>query len=112
MTMSSCLWMILWTLSLFVFFFFQAEDGIRDLTVTGVQTCALPISLMAARICGPVSGTSLAVAASAQNTAPAAVRRARCRVGLLGRRCGTELKVFFVISQPSARPMQIGRAHV
>src|SRR2546430_9403364 len=27
-----------------VFFFFQAEDGIRDLTVTGVQTCALPIS--------------------------------------------------------------------
>src|SRR5205085_6183860 len=25
------------------FFFFQAEDGIRDLTVTGVQTCALPI---------------------------------------------------------------------
>src|SRR5205085_8983560 len=25
------------------FFFLQAEDGIRDLTVTGVQTCALPI---------------------------------------------------------------------
>src|SRR2546430_7077382 len=33
------------TLSLLLFFFFfQAEDGIRDLTVTGVQTCALPIS--------------------------------------------------------------------
>src|SRR6266568_6441003 len=28
-----------------LFFFFQAEDGIRDGTVTGVQTCALPISL-------------------------------------------------------------------
>src|SRR5437867_5203970 len=28
----------------FFFFFFQAEDGIRDRTVTGVQTCALPIS--------------------------------------------------------------------
>src|SRR5437764_2749938 len=27
-----------------VFFFFQAEDGIRDTSVTGVQTCALPIS--------------------------------------------------------------------
>src|SRR5205807_2990636 len=27
----------------FVFFFFQAEDGIRDYKVTGVQTCALPI---------------------------------------------------------------------
>src|SRR2546427_5703344 len=29
--------------ALCLFFFFQAEDGIRDLTVTGVQTCALPI---------------------------------------------------------------------
>src|SRR5437867_7066912 len=29
----------------FFFFFFQAEDGIRDRTVTGVQTCALPISI-------------------------------------------------------------------
>src|SRR2546422_4160445 len=27
-------------------FFFQAEDGIRDVAVTGVQTCALPISLL------------------------------------------------------------------
>src|SRR2546430_13067899 len=33
------------------FFFFQAEDGIRDLTVTGVQTCALPISFAGAA-CG------------------------------------------------------------
>src|SRR5256886_11267211 len=33
-----------------IFFFFQAEDGIRDLTVTGVQTCALPIfPVLAAR---------------------------------------------------------------
>src|SRR5207248_6983052 len=30
--------------ALFFHFFFQAEDGIRDRTVTGVQTCALPIS--------------------------------------------------------------------
>src|SRR5947209_11493673 len=29
----------------FFFFFFQAEDGIRDIGVTGVQTCALPIFL-------------------------------------------------------------------
>src|SRR2546430_13295665 len=35
--------MILYTF----FFFFQAEDGIRDLTVTGVQTCALPILVCA-----------------------------------------------------------------
>src|SRR5216683_3974537 len=31
------------------FFFFQAEDGIRDLIVTGVQTCALPIWLLRRR---------------------------------------------------------------
>src|SRR5438128_12645970 len=31
---------------IFTYFFFQAEDGIRDATVTGVQTCALPISLL------------------------------------------------------------------
>src|SRR2546422_5032183 len=33
-----------WLCRLF-FFFFQAEDGIRDVAVTGVQTCALPICL-------------------------------------------------------------------
>src|SRR4051794_41217170 len=35
--------------SFFFFFFFQAEDGIRDGRVTGVQTCALPISWLRAR---------------------------------------------------------------
>src|SRR3989440_2642964 len=35
-----------WRLTV-LFFFFQAEDGIRDLIVTGVQTCALPIFLQA-----------------------------------------------------------------
>src|SRR5256884_2882435 len=32
-----------------LFFFFQAEDGIRDVAVTGVQTCALPICRRAGR---------------------------------------------------------------
>src|SRR2546430_12174483 len=36
-----------WRVWRVMFFFFQAEDGIRDLTVTGVQTCALPISYLA-----------------------------------------------------------------
>src|SRR3712207_7216914 len=37
--------MLLWIkFIVFFFFFFQAEDGIRDIGVTGVQTCALPIS--------------------------------------------------------------------
>src|SRR3989338_1480393 len=37
-------------------YFFQAEDGIRDGTVTGVQTCALPISTMRGSFCvlGPL----------------------------------------------------------
>src|SRR2546427_8703936 len=39
------MWHVLPSFAFFsFFFFFQAEDGIRDLTVTGVQTCALPIS--------------------------------------------------------------------
>src|SRR4051794_41434575 len=33
-----------------MFFFFQAEDGIRDGRVTGVQTCALPISQLLTRL--------------------------------------------------------------
>src|SRR5256884_2773135 len=41
-----------------LFFFFQAEDGIRDVAVTGVQTCALPIS--SALAVKPVEGVSVA----------------------------------------------------
>src|SRR2546429_6520378 len=36
----------------FLFFFFQAEDGIRDVAVTGVQTCALPIFDQLGRVGG------------------------------------------------------------
>src|SRR6267378_5817764 len=49
----------------FFFFFFQAEDGIRDLYVTGVQTCALPISP------GPCTRKNAASPSDA-------VRRSRC----------------------------------
>src|SRR2546427_6271469 len=45
---------------LFFFFFFQAEDGIRDLTVTGVQTCALPV-LAPFTIIGLALGVTLLV---------------------------------------------------
>src|SRR6266496_3647811 len=38
------------------FFFFQAEDGIRDLYVTGVQTCALPILRLGVRQYGRADG--------------------------------------------------------
>src|SRR5438046_6484115 len=47
---------------LLIFFFFQAEDGIRDWSVTGVQTCALPIS--------PASLTKLVTALVVLDTNP------------------------------------------
>ena len=37
--------MVVFEIGFIIFFFFQAEDGIRDWSVTGVQTCALPILL-------------------------------------------------------------------
>src|SRR2546422_3496256 len=43
LTITRCFFVSLMFLSIFFFFFFQAEDGIRDVAVTGVQTCALPI---------------------------------------------------------------------
>src|SRR5256884_4094485 len=46
------------------FFFFQAEDGIRDVAVTGVQTCALPISSKARKrlsVVAPINTTPPAV---------------------------------------------------
>src|SRR2546429_8761472 len=50
-----------------IFFFFQAEDGIRDVAVTGVQTCALPIFAVV-----PVSRTpSASCAANPANANPA-----------------------------------------
>src|SRR6266850_561076 len=45
---------------MFFFFFFQAEDGIRDYKVTGVQTCALPISPPASGIMEPNSANEKA----------------------------------------------------
>src|SRR5699024_9523648 len=47
------------TSTISILFFFQAEDGIRDRNVTGVQTCALPISVQLARARGArVIGTA------------------------------------------------------
>src|SRR5699024_11851107 len=48
----------------FSFFFFQAEDGIRDRNVTGVQTCALPICLSVHKNTTDVAARSLTGAAA------------------------------------------------
>src|SRR5258706_11069003 len=50
----------------FFFFFFQAEDGIRDWSVTGVQTCALPISRARAQPARGIGGQNHAGAAGGQ----------------------------------------------
>src|SRR5256886_10251202 len=50
-------------------FFFQAEDGIRYLTVTGVQTCALPILLGTSESCIAAHASDLAVALVALDAA-------------------------------------------
>src|SRR5204863_4492156 len=58
------------------FFFFQAEDGIRDLYVTGVQTCALPISKRGDPGFGPgMAGLLFGAAVAAEQVA----RNVACR---------------------------------
>src|SRR5688572_21360689 len=59
---------------IFFFFFFQAEVGIRDLTVTGVQTCALPIS-SAVQIIGYLKDGSVANAVNMVAVEPALMRK-------------------------------------
>src|SRR6266542_4872833 len=66
-----------------VFFFFQAEDGIRDATVTGVQTCALPI-LRAARVAALFGCADRLLLA--RPDAGVVSRGARARVRVAGRR--------------------------
>src|SRR5438874_5624137 len=83
---------------LFFFFFFQAEDGIRDLYVTGVQTCALPIlpSPFGHEFCGVDVATGRRVVAA--NSAPCgacdACRRGEVCVNLRSeeRRVGKECR--------------------
>src|SRR5689334_6830820 len=65
-------------LFVFFFFFFQAEDGIRDGTVTGVQTCALPIFLLT---CALVAAALPLTPASAAPSLPATLETPRWAVG-------------------------------
>src|SRR3989449_9363467 len=94
------------------FFFFQAEDGIRDVAVTGVQTCALPI-LVGVLAPGASAGASAELLGLADARAAAVVERAAPAVGrLLARGTRTSLMigagtaalgaVLFVASSPGA----------
>src|SRR5699024_11360269 len=64
------------------FFFFQAEDGIRDRNVTGVQTCALPISLPNTVLMMPKDEIEAAqmIDLSLRHEGPAAIRYPRGNV--------------------------------
>src|SRR2546430_17102321 len=72
-------------------FFFQAEDGIRDLTVTGVQTCALPISRRMLWVTASSAMTLATVAASPSTVSPDRTGR-RGRVLRIDRKSGVEGK--------------------
>src|SRR2546421_12464490 len=85
-----------------LFFFFQAEDGIRDLIVTGVQTCALPISL---RLSSPAwlaqpSSTSSIAAGSSEG-----LRASSAAIGTAARSSGRTAE-----SAPPERPNGGGAA--
>src|SRR5207248_7968785 len=90
------------------FFFFQAEDGIRCRTVTGVQTCALPIFVLPARReqsrveskPNPPLAASIARAHdSSPPQAQAKVRPTKCKCRSEERRVGKECKTLWVARQ-------------
>src|SRR5690606_39354230 len=87
----------------FVFFFFQAEDGIRDFHVTGVQTCALPIFVIES-IESSLEGVAIALTIPPARAGTLDARR-RSLEGRSG--CG-----ICGMAQVEAvlRPPQIGRA--
>src|SRR2546425_1849504 len=64
---------------MYFFFFFQAEDGIRDKLVTGVQTCALPISPRGPRCSAECAWSSAAAATARPRSARPSRPRARVR---------------------------------
>src|SRR6266702_2682126 len=67
-------------------FFFQAEDGIRDGHVTGVQTCALPISSSLPGTCVVIIGIPIAIDSS-QTSGGAAVDAVRSEERRVGKEC-------------------------
>src|SRR5438046_9522599 len=77
---------------MFFFFFFQAEDGIRDWSVTGVQTCALPISRSSTRAAGSRSSTRPATkhsprCARAERRSPTSPSSSRSEERRVGKEC-------------------------
>src|SRR5256885_10240073 len=79
---ASCVWSSRRCRVSFFFFFFQAEDGIRDYKVTGVQTCALPIWVRTASCC---STSRKAARCCSRSTGPEPAEQRRSDAALLRR---------------------------
>src|SRR5437868_12074973 len=77
------------------FFFFQAEDGIRDRNVTGVQTCALPISAPDGAGRDAIPGRAVQERLHSPVLTALKIGRASCResVDLGGRRISKKKKI-------------------
>src|SRR5437588_4038471 len=93
-----------------MFFFFQAEDGIRDHCVTGVQTCALPISLRRIRAHNPQARV---LALSAHEDAEHARRALREGArGFLSKRCAPEALIEAITTVAAGqRYLHVSLAH-
>src|SRR5690606_39381925 len=90
-------------------FFFQAEDGIRDFHVTGVQTCALPISANDSRV-------NIRLLLDAQGAAPLAPRLGEASDDVLAARVPFDLYALHaaeaeapVTSDPRSEERRVGK---
>src|SRR2546429_3949842 len=84
---------VLGGLGLVLCFFFQAEDGIRDVAVTGVQTCALPISRPVSQFAAGFVGRMNLLPATAQSADQVRIGEASLRCALAGFEPGAALLV-------------------
>src|SRR5690554_7435639 len=89
--------------AIFFFFFFQAEDGIRDADVTGVQTCALPISLSSMARVGSPPPTST----TSPGRVPATARVASRWVG--PRAASTAVEVSSLMVEARSEERRVGK---
>src|SRR5690349_17304443 len=95
-------------------FFFQAEDGIRDLYVTGVQTCALPISPVTTVLRGASSFIPMISIVSAILTLPRSIRpvTTRSEERRVGKECSFVGVVGCTMFSKSAMPLRFHDIHI
>src|SRR6266576_5539024 len=84
----------------FFFFFSQAEDGIRDLYVTGVQTCALPIS-RPQYASGPITSLPWMV------TRPRSTMGARSEERRVGKECRSRWSLYHEKKKKAASQLEV-----